>query len=197
MVQQRKREIRKKVQEERDSLSPRERTARSAAVLDRLWSLEDFREADTVFFFISFRSEVDTVPMIKQALAEGKRVCLPYTYTDSKQMVASHVLDFENDLEPGNYDIMEPRPESIRPIPPEEIDIIVMPGVAFDVDGRRLGYGGGYYDRFLNQCRDDCLRVAPCFDLQVIDEVPCSDHDHHIHMIVTEKRVINCDHRGV
>lgn len=196
MIQQRKREIRKKVQEERDSLSPRERTGHSGVVLDRLFSLEEFRVANTIFFFISFRSEVDTVPMIKRALAEGKRVCLPYTYTDSKQMVASHVLDFENDLEPGNYDIMEPRPESVRPIPPEEIDIIIMPGVAFDADGRRLGYGGGYYDRFLNHCRPDCLRVAPCFDLQVIDEVPCADHDHTIHMIVTEKRVINCDHRG-
>jgi 5-formyltetrahydrofolate cyclo-ligase len=194
MVQQRKREIRKKVQEERDRLSHQERTGHSEVVLDRLFSLEEFRTADTIFFFISFRSEVDTVPMIKQALDAGKRVCLPYTYTESKQMVASHIVDFEKELEPGNYDIMEPRPECVRPVPPEEIDIVIMPGVAFDVDGRRLGYGGGYYDRFLDRCRPDSLRVAPCFDLQVIDEVPCADHDHQIHMIVTEKRVINCDH---
>ncbi len=196
MVQQRKREIRKKVQEERDRLSHPERAAQSEAVMERLWSIDDFLDADTVFFFLSFRSEVDTVPMIRRAMAEGKRVCLPYTYTDSKKMVASHILDFEGDLEPGNYDIMEPRPDSIRPVPPEEIDVIIMPGVAFDENGRRLGYGGGYYDRFLDRCQPDCLRVAPCFDLQIIDEVPCADHDHRIHMIITEERVIACDHQG-
>ena len=195
MVQQRKREIRNKVQEERDALSRGEWAAQSEAVFQRLWSVEDFQDAGTVFFFLSFRSEVDTVPMIKRAMAEGKRVCLPYTCTDSKQMVASHILDFEGDLEPGNYDIMEPRADSIRPVPPEEIDVIVMPGVAFDSSGRRLGYGGGYYDRFLDRCQPDCLRIAPCFCLQVIEEVPCAEHDQRIHMIVTEKRVINCGYR--
>jgi 5-formyltetrahydrofolate cyclo-ligase len=196
MVLKKKRELRKRVQEERDRLSPEAITARSEVVLDRLWSLPEFKAANTVFFFVSFRSEVDTVPMIKRALAEGKRVCLPYTIVDNREMVASQVLDFDHDLELGNYDIMEPREEFIRPVLPEEIDVIIMPGVAFDDEGRRLGYGGGYYDRFLDHCEPHCLRIALCFDLQVVEDVPCADHDHRIHIIVTDQRIINCDHRA-
>jgi 5-formyltetrahydrofolate cyclo-ligase len=191
MIQQRKREIRREIQEKRDCLTLWERERLSELILHNLWSLPEFRKAQTVFFFISFRSEVNTVPMIKKALSEGKRVCLPYTFTDHKEMVASQVTNLERELTLGNYDIMEPRPEFLRPVPPREIDIIILPGVAFDCAGRRLGYGGGYYDRFLRRCDHRCHLVALCFELQVIDEVPCSDHDHRVHKIVTEKRIIN------
>ncbi len=197
MVSKRKAELRRRVQEERDALTPEAREARSELVLKRLWSLREFGGAGTVFFFISFRSEVDTVPMIRRALGEGKRVLLPYTIPDNREMVASEVLDFDADLELGNYDIMEPREESVRPVLPGDIDVIVMPGVAFDRDGRRLGYGGGYYDRFLDRCEPRCLRVAPCFDLQVVEEVPSADHDHRVHVIVTERRIIDCGGRAV
>jgi len=197
MVQQMKRELRRVIQERRDLLSPQERQEKSLRVMERLWSLEEFRLADTVFFFISFRSEVDTVPMIRRALAEGKRVCLPYTDAERKEMVASQVLDLEKDLVPGNYDILEPRPGSVRPVPPQEVDVIVMPGVAFDCCGRRLGYGGGYYDRFLDRCDGHRVtRIALCFELQVVEEVPCLDHDHRIHLLVTEDRVVDCDGDG-
>lgn len=197
MIHKKKKELRKKVQELRDAIDLEQRKALSAHVAENLWSIPEFAAAKTVLFFISFRSEVDTVPMIRRALGEGKRVLLPYTIPDNREMVASEVLDFDADLELGNYDIMEPREESVRPVLPGDIDVIVMPGVAFDRDGRRLGYGGGYYDRFLDRCEPRCLRVAPCFDLQVVEEVPSADHDHRVHVIVTERRIIDCGGRAV
>ncbi len=197
MVQQRKQRIRREIQNKRDLLPSQKRLELSENILRRLWSLPEFAKAKTVFFFVSFRSEVDTLPMIRKALAEGKRVCVPYTYQDRREMVASQIIDIDRELALGNYDILEPLPHLVRPVPREEIDLIIMPGVAFDSSGRRLGYGGGYYDRFVESLDHHCPLVALCFELQLIEEVPCGEHDRKVDKIVTEKRVIHCDKRSV
>ncbi len=192
MVNEKKKELRRKIQELRDSLSVEKRDALSSRIGDNLWSEPEFASARTVLFFISFRSEVNTVPMIERSIADGKITCLPSTDMDSRGMIASQILDMRQDLVLGNYDILEPRPECVRPIPSGEIDLILMPGVAFDESGGRLGYGGGYYDRFLERCRPDCRLVALAFELQLVEQVPRAGHDAPIHKIVTEKRIIDC-----
>ncbi len=192
MIHKKKKELRKKVQELRDAIDPERRKLLSARVVDNLWSVPEFTAATSILFFISFRSEVDTVPMIRRALDEGKVVCVPCTDDGDKSMVASRIFDLESDLEVGNYDIPEPRGECLRPVLAEEIDVVLMPGVAFDVSGGRLGYGGGYYDRFLEKCGPRCALIAVAFEIQIIEHVPCADHDHHIHKVVTETRVIDC-----
>jgi 5-formyltetrahydrofolate cyclo-ligase len=192
MIHKKKKELRKKVQELRDAIDPEQRKLLSARVADNLWSVPEFASAASILFFISFRSEVDTVPMIRHALDEGKVVCVPCTDDGNKSMVASRIFDLESDLEVGNYDIPEPKKECLRPILAENIDVVLMPGVAFDVSGGRLGYGGGYYDRFLEKCGPRCALIAVAFEIQIIDHVPCADHDHHIHKVVTESRVIDC-----
>ena len=197
MIHKKKKELRKRIQELRDSINPEKRRELSLRITERLWSLPEVTAARTLLFFISFRSEVDTLPMIRRALEEGKRVCVPCTEPETRGMVASLIEDLERDLELGNYDILEPRRECLRPVPPEEIDVILVPGVAFDLRGGRLGYGGGYYDRFLERCRKDCALIAPAFEVQLVDRVPCADHDVHVHKIVTEDRVIECGLCGV
>lgn len=192
MIHKRKKELRKKVQELRDALPREERERLSRMIMENLWKVPEFRDARTVLFFISFRSEVDTLPMIERALKEGKVVCVPCTDSSNHQMVASRLLDLEEDLRTGNYDILEPRRECLRPVPPEELDVVLMPGVAFDLTGGRLGYGGGYYDRFLEKCSARCLLLAPAFEVQLVEHVPCADHDRHVHKIVTERRIIDC-----
>jgi 5-formyltetrahydrofolate cyclo-ligase len=192
MIHKKKKELRKKVQELRDAIDPERRKLLSARVADNLWSVPEFTAAESILFFISFRSEVDTVPMIRRALDEGKVVCVPCTDDGDKSMVASRILDLGADLELGNYDIPEPKKECLRPIAAEEIDVVLMPGVAFDLSGGRLGYGGGYYDRFLEKCGPRCALIAVAFEIQIIEHVPCADHDHHIHKVVTESRVIDC-----
>ncbi len=192
MIHKRKKELRKKVQELRDALDPEQRKLLSARVAENLWRVPEFAAAKTVLFFISFRSEVDTLPIIRRALDEGKVVCVPCTNDGDKSMVASRILDLQQDLAPGNYDILEPKCDCLRPVSPEEIDVVLMPGVAFDLSGGRLGYGGGYYDRFLEKCSPRCRLIAVAFELQIVEHVPCADHDARIHNIVTEKRVIEC-----
>ncbi len=192
MIHKRKKELRRKVQEFRDSIDPEQRELLSARVAANLWSVPEFAAAETVLFFISFRSEVDTMPMIIRALEEGKNVCVPCTDAGNKAMVASHIIDLDTDLELGNYDILEPRAECLRPLPPESMDVILMPGVAFDLTGGRLGYGGGYYDRFLEKCSPGCMLIAVAFEMQMVEHVPCADHDASIHKIVTENRIIDC-----
>jgi 5-formyltetrahydrofolate cyclo-ligase len=192
MIHKRKKELRKKVQELRDAIDPEQRKHLSARVADNLWSVPEFTTAESILFFISFRSEVDTIPMILRALGEDRTVCVPCTDAGSKAMVASRIMDLDEDLEIGNYDILEPRGKCLRPIPPEEIDVVLMPGVAFDLSGGRLGYGGGYYDRFLEKCDPRCALIAVAFEIQIVDHVPCADHDAHIHKVVTESRVIDC-----
>ncbi|MDY6794861.1 MAG: 5-formyltetrahydrofolate cyclo-ligase [Actinomycetota bacterium] len=192
MIHKRKKELRKKVQEIRDSLDADQIETLSARVADNLWSIQKFSAARTTLFFLSFRSEVDTRPMILRALEDKKVVCIPCTRKQSREMTASRILNMDGDLRLGNYDIMEPKPECLRPVSPEKIDVILMPGVAFDFTGGRLGYGGGYYDRFLEKCSPRCLLIALAFELQIVEHVPCADHDAHIHKIVTESRVIDC-----
>lgn len=192
MIHKKKKELRKKVQELRDAMDLEQRKALSARVADNLWSVPEFASAETILFFISFRSEVDTVPMIRRALGEGRVVCVPCTNASNKEMAACRIMDLEADLETGNYDILEPRKECLRPVPAEDIDVVLMPGVAFDLTGGRLGYGGGYYDRFLEKCDPRCALIAVAFEIQIIDRVPCADHDAHIHKVVTEARVIDC-----
>jgi 5-formyltetrahydrofolate cyclo-ligase len=192
MIHKKKKELRKIVQELRDSIDPEQRSLLSARVAANLWSLPEFVAAESILFFISFRSEVDTVPMISRALGEDKVVCVPCTDSGNKAMVASRIIDLDGDLELGNYDILEPKGECLRPVPAHDIDVVLMPGVAFDLSGGRLGYGGGYYDRFLKRCGPGCMLIAVAFEVQIIEHVPCADHDARIHKIVTETRVIDC-----
>jgi len=192
MIHKRKKELRKKVQEIRDNLQPEQRRMLSARIAENLWSIPEFNRAETLLFFLSFRSEVDTRPMIRRALDEKKTVCIPCTDMQTKTMVASRIMNLDGDLRMGNYNILEPRQECLRPVPPQRIDVVLMPGVAFDLKGGRLGYGGGYYDRFLERCSPRCLLIALAFELQIVEHVPCADHDIHTHKIVTEKRVIDC-----
>jgi 5-formyltetrahydrofolate cyclo-ligase len=192
MIRKKKKELRKKVQEIRDELDPEQRRILSSQVSSNLWSVPEFVEAEIILFFIAFRSEVDTLPMIHRALEENKTVCVPCTDINDKSMVASRILDLDYDLFTGNYDIPEPKRECLRPLAAEKIDVILMPGVAFDMRGGRLGYGAGYYDRFIENCQPHCKLIALAFELQIVDRVPCADHDAPIHKIITEKRVIDC-----
>lgn len=190
-----KKALRRHIQEERNKMSFEQRADLSFEIMNNLWSLSDYENAKHVFFFISFRSEVLTEPMIKRSLSESKTVMLPCTFPEKRIMIASEVRDLEKELFIGNYDIPEPREEFIRPVDPLQIDAVILPGVAFDEIGRRLGYGGGYYDRFLESCRDDCLKIALAFELQIVKEVPAQFHDQTVDYVITEKRIIKAKGR--
>ncbi len=169
----------------RDSLLPAQRTAKSLEIEERLFSLPEFKAARIVLFFASFRSEVDTGSMIRRALTFGKRVALPKV-TGAK-LALYEIADWDNDVAPGAWGIPEPHENS--PVELDEIDLILVPGAAFDGRGNRLGYGAGFYDKLLSSFTKTTVALA--FDTQIVPLVPTDPHDVPVIKIVTEKRVID------
>jgi 5-formyltetrahydrofolate cyclo-ligase len=135
-------------------------------------------------FFASFRSEVDTLPMIRHALAAGKRAILPKVR--GKDLALFEIRDFDKDTAPGAWGIPEPR--EIMPVTVEDVDFMIVPGLAFDENGNRLGYGAGFYDRLLPYYKKETAALA--FEIQIVPEVPISSLDIPVKQIVTEKRTI-------
>jgi len=168
----------------RDALSPGKRTAKSREIEERLFSLSEFKSARVILFFASFRSEVDTGPMIRRALAFGKRVVLPKV--KGTEMVLNEISDLDKDVSPGTWGI--PEPHEPRPVMLEEIDLIIVPGAAYDEHGNRVGYGAGFYDKLLPAFKKTTVALA--FESQIVPNVPTEMHDVPIKKIVTERRVI-------
>ncbi|MDK2887822.1 MAG: 5-formyltetrahydrofolate cyclo-ligase [Thermoanaerobacter sp.] len=185
-----KSELRKDVLKARGSLSPEEIAEKSGRILRRVLSLEEFQRARTLMAYVDFRNEVQTGALIMESMARGKRVAVPLTDVASKRLVPSLLLDFPGDLAPGTWGILEPRPECLRPLEPEELDLVIVPGVAFDLQGNRLGYGGGFYDRFLPRTRPDTLWLALAFEVQIRPHILTGPYDCPVHILVTEERVV-------
>jgi 5-formyltetrahydrofolate cyclo-ligase len=181
--------LRKQALAERDRLSPDERKKKSSEIEERLFSLPEFRNARTVLFFASFRSEVETLPMVRRALADGKRVVLPKVRGSELELFEVH--DVERDIAPGAWGIPEPRESRTARV--EDIDLIVVPGAAFDDQGNRIGYGAGFYDKLLPLYRGRTVALA--FELQMVSTVPAVSHDIPVQKIITEKRVIDASDR--
>jgi 5-formyltetrahydrofolate cyclo-ligase len=182
--------LRKQAAEARDSLSSEVRKSKSREIEQRLCLLPEFRSASVVMFFASFRSEVETGPMIRHALASGKRVVLPKV--QGRQLALFEIKDFDEDVSPGAWGI--PEPVESHPVPLTDIDLIITPGAAFDESGNRLGYGAGFYDRILSSFRG--MTVALAFEAQIVPQVPSDPHDVPVKKIVTETRVIEASSKS-
>ncbi len=149
--------------------------------------LPEVASATTVMVFSSFGSEVETGPIVRRLASRGVRVLLPRV--EEREMRA---VPFA----PGDPVTRAPfgaeEPRDGEPADPGEIDVVVVPGLAFDLRGDRVGYGGGFYDRFLKRTRQDVLTVGVCFSLQVVDEVPHGRDDLPVLRLITEEAVIEC-----
>jgi 5-formyltetrahydrofolate cyclo-ligase len=184
----RKSELRRQMRELREAIPPDERARRSRAIGDRLFTLPEMGEAGTLLLFSSFGGEVDTSSMIERAHAEGRRVLLPYVDGEAME-AAEHAPGDE--LVPSSYGAGEPARR--EPADPQAIDAVIAPGLAFDRAGRRLGYGGGFYDRWLRRSRSDAVRIGICFAHQVVDRVPAGSSDERVRIVVTEDEVIRIE----
>ena len=188
-----KKAIRKQILAHRSSLEQAALLEKSKQISEQLLALEHYQKAKTLMIYLDFRKEVATGMIVEKALQMGKRVTVPVVVNqESKTMVPSLLRDYPGDLQEGNYGIKEPR--VLQPVIPWEIDLIVVPGVAFDYQGNRLGYGGGYYDRFLANVRPDAVTVALAYELQLIPDLSgfMGNFDRTVQMILTEARVIQC-----
>ena len=172
----------------RDAMPAEARAAASAAITARIAALPTFTAARTVLLTLSFRSEWDTLPLIELALADGKTVAAPRVNGATRMLDLHALVDPPRDLVAGTFGIPEPDPRA-DPVAPETVDWVLVPGIAFDRSGRRLGYGGGYYDRLL-PLLSRATRVAGAFDLQLVDRVPSAPHDLGVDVIVTESQTL-------
>jgi len=181
-LKRRKRALRREVRARRDALPPEERERLGQAVARNLLTLPEVRQASTVMAFSSFGSEVDTRPIIEQLARDGRRVVLPRVEGRTIVPVGYRSGD---PVKPSSFGALEPAGGD--PVRPEEIDVVIVPGLAFDRRGHRVGYGGGFYDRFLGRLRPDALTVGICFSVQVVDEVPNGRGDRPVDLVVTEE----------
>lgn len=173
----------------RDALTADERSRASDSITATLTALPSFERASTVLLTLAFRSEWNTMPLILHALSRGKNVVLPRVDTAARMLELHRVLDPARDVDPGYRGIPEPR-ASCPVIAPASIDWVLVPGVAFDRQGRRLGYGGGFYDRLLPLVATTAPRVAAAYSVQLVDRVPSAPHDVTVDVIITENETI-------
>lgn len=185
----RKRAVRARALAARDALPAGARAEKSARITAALTALEECVQARCVMAYVPFRSEFDTRPLLEHLLAAGVVLALP-RIIGPRIMVAARVEDLERDLVPGAFGIPAPG-DKLEALSPTLLDCVLVPGSAFDLEGRRCGYGGGYYDNLMALTRPDCHRVAAAFDVQVVDEVPAEPHDLPVHLLVTETRVVD------
>jgi 5-formyltetrahydrofolate cyclo-ligase len=183
-----KQEARRCALEARDGLPEPMRERLAAAVRARALELPELAKAGTVMLFASFRTELDTRPIADWVLRAGKCLCLPRVL-GPRRMAAYRVTDLAADLAPGKWDIPEPR-DGTPEVPPEAIDLVFVPGSAFDEQGGRCGYGGGFYDSFLPLTRPGTPWIALALEVQVVPRISCERHDLPVTAIVTERRVI-------
>jgi len=177
--------------EKRAQINPEERLEKSRAIQRILFDTEEYKKANFIFTFISTDNEVNTHDIIKDSLAMGKRVGVPITIPEGRKLVVSEIKDFDKELEMGFYNILTPKREYIREVSPDIIDIVLVPGLIFTPDGYRIGYGGGYYDRFFNQNKN-LLKIGICFEMQIAPKIPIGPYDVPVDYIITEKRLIYC-----
>jgi 5-formyltetrahydrofolate cyclo-ligase len=194
----RKKEIRTKILALRNSLSINDIELKSNLIQSQLLQLIENRNFKSVMFYVAFGSEVRTQSCISKALNKELNVIVPVCVkTKNKQklvrdILPSRLLDFQSDLAEGTFGVFEPKPELRRPFPAEEIDLVVVPGVAFDEKCYRIGYGAGYYDRFLPRC-SKALSIALAFDIQIVENAFPASWDVPVDYIITEKRMITRD----
>lgn len=180
-----KKELRAQMKRQRTSLSAAERTEQNTAICQRVLQDAAFQQAKTVFCYCATAEELDTRPILEQALADGKRLCLPRT-RGKGMMDACEITDLAQ-LKPAAYGILEPD-ASCAAIEPAQIDLCIVPCLAADTQGFRLGYGGGYYDRFLP--RTAAMRMLLCADARVLEQIPKEPFDVSCDLMITESRRI-------
>ena len=181
--------LRKRILKLRDELDSKYREDSSQKIFNELSKLKEFKNAETVMTFVSFSTEVDTKLFIEKCWSLGKRIITPLAKMKSKELEIYEINNWEQ-LQPGVYDILEPIPDKKRLVDPIEIDFVINPGVAFDINLNRIGYGGGFYDRFYHRLSKNCIRVAVGFDTQIVDKVPVDEYDVPVDMLITENRII-------
>lgn len=160
----------------------------SKTIANSLYESSYYKNANIIMAFINFGSEINTRYLIEHAIQDDKIVVIPVMLPETKELKISRILDY-SELEIGHYNILTPKAKFLRFLDPNTIDLILVPGLIFAKDGYRIGYGGGYYDRFLAKLDNNIPKIAIGFDMQITDKVPTDEYDIPVDYILTEKQM--------
>ncbi len=189
-IQQEKERIRRRMKRVVGAKSHDERAEAGRKIAESLRETSQWQQARTVFAFLSLPDEPDTGYIIASARADGKRIAAPVTNPERGTMTF-YPLRLGEELGTGAYGIHEPSTTE-GPLAPSPWTLILVPGRAFDLAGRRVGRGGGYYDRYLGRLRTGCTLVGCCYQAQLVEEVPTTKHDRPVDLVVTEAGAGRC-----
>jgi 5-formyltetrahydrofolate cyclo-ligase len=184
-----KRELRRSVKAALAALSAGERNEKSARAVARLLALSEYERSRTVMAFDAFGTELDTSALLAACLKDGKVLALPCTCLDNCGISVRRVQNLDQDLVRCAFGFREPT-RSLPEVPIDQIDLLVVPGLAYDENGNRLGRGKGYYDRFLASPGLRAILCALAFECQVVPRVPALLHDRRVQLVVTEDRML-------
>lgn len=186
---QTKKEIREYISKVKKAMVDKDIASFSEAIADQLLTSDEYRNNTNILVYVSYNQEVRTDRLIKQSIEDGKKVYVPKVFKDKdvKYMEFVQIKDYD-DLAPGYMGIMEPVNNNYTSL---KDGLLVMPGIAFDIQKNRIGYGGGFYDRYLQQHMSDFYKIAICYDFQVVEHIMSEAFDIKPDKIITEKRIIN------
>ncbi|MBU6134062.1 5-formyltetrahydrofolate cyclo-ligase [Clostridium tertium] len=194
MNKEEKKVLRNKILEIRDSLNNNEKELMDNKIFNELINTDLYKRSINIFIYISFSNEINTRNIIEKAFKDKKNVFIPKVYKDDKLMKAIK-LNSIDELKKNSMGILEPIDDS-NYIEKENIDLIVVPGVVFDKECNRIGYGGGYYDRYLKDIKSKKNKIALAYDLQIVDKIESEVHDIKVDYIITNTRALKNTNNG-
>ncbi|WP_297630844.1 5-formyltetrahydrofolate cyclo-ligase [uncultured Clostridium sp.] len=176
--------VRKTISIKRDSLNQNEKTIYDKKIIQYFIELEEYKKAENICIYVSFKSEINTREIIEIALRDRKNIYVPRVKKNREMEFIK--INSLRDLEKNKMGILEPKLNLTELV--EKVDINVLPGLAFDLERGRIGYGGGYYDRYFQNI--NCLNVSLCYEIQIIEKIPMEKHDIKYDYLISEKGIL-------
>ena len=181
-----KKKLRHQIDSARKAISSAEKKEKSRRIQVSLSTHSKYQQAFCIHTYVSWQNEVDTHSLIKLSLTAGKSLVVPLI--NQKDHTLTHwLIGSFDDLQPGTFGILEPKTGRRKPAKIKDIDLIIVPGVAFDLRGNRLGFGGGYYDTFLS--KSNAVKIGLAYQFQIVDDVPTRVEDQKVDLVITEENI--------
>ena len=180
-----KKKVREEIIKKRNNLLPEIKKEYDALIFKQLIESDIYNKSKKIFTYVSFGSEVDTKKFINYAISDNKDIYVPKTDKVNKEMLAIKINSLNN-MDVDKWGILEPKDVDKSKVG-DNFDLIIMPGVAFDINGNRIGYGGGYYDKYISKINDTCIKLALAYELQIVKNIKSEIHDIKVDFIITNK----------
>lgn len=183
--------VRMQHSQKRNSLSREEVEKKSTAIAEKFLALQEVKGAATIMLYVGIKNEVQTKDLIEKLLAQGKKVIVPVTDFEKREIALAEIHSLDELVEKG-FGLLEPKNAPTKPLAPEELRLIVVPGIAFDRQGVRIGTGFGFYDKLLRRTSTKVPLAGLCFSENLEERLPAESHDVKMNIIVTDREVLRC-----